>query len=523
MIGWLAVPALVVVLALIGMAVSTEPKEDFEQRTAEQGDGADGDRSGRSGGTDRSSDTAGDGERSDGERSDPAGGRSGDGDGRGRQPITIRNENGEIVIELDDDGNPVRVVPAEAADPIDPDRVITPDPGGELSGLRVTDDGELQPVDRRELRSDDFLVGPGPDGGVDITRPDGSRIQLTPTESGVDGVDIDVDGNSRPATNDAGEIVIQPAGELGSGGAVEEGAEPIVIDAAAGPVRIELNEDGDLVAGRAGDGGGVVIDRDELRAIRIDEDGNLELVPLDEVGPDDTILVPADDGFDLVRPDGSRVEFRPDGEHDGMTATEVSPDGQETELTPNPDGSVTLADGTTVGPIDIAEDGGPIEQLLDQTSDLPWPWVFGAIVVLALLSVATAVYLYRNQPADALDYSRFAARGVPEAQFESFLAVLAADDDPTRAIRLAFYAAERGLAGLPNRRIDETPFEWHDRVAKLRPELAEPLGPICDLFARARFAPGLATAADRDRMISALRALQAAADRAGTGATMAGA
>ena len=46
-----------------------------------------------------------------------------------------------------------------------------------------------------------------------------------------------------------------------------------------------------------------------------------------------------------------------------------------------------------------------------------------------------------------------------------------------------------GAAPWVTRRRDETPFEWHRRGESSHPALAEPLAPICDLFARARFAP----------------------------------
>ena len=151
--------------------------------------------------------------------------------------------------------------------------------------------------------------------------------------------------------------------------------------------------------------------------------------------------------------------------------------------------------------------------MIDRASGLPWPWVFGGIALLALLSIGTAVYLHRNRPDDPFDYSQFATTGVPEDQFEKFLSILIADPDPGRAIRLAFYATERGLGGLPPRRADETPFEWHARVEQRRPELAPALAPICDMFARARFAPGESTAADRDLMVEHLRELNEVANR----------
>ncbi len=522
--GWLAIPAFLMVLALIGMAVTTEPKERFEERadqqSDQQGDGQEPD--GDDGSQSEDPSNQGNGDRPE-RRGDPDG-TNGDGQRNqsGRDPIIIQTENGEIVIELDENGNPERVVPRHALGPNDPGRILTPDPDGGFIGIRVTESGSLEPVEDGDLQDNDFLLRP--DGqGVDITRPDGSRVQLRPTDDGeLTGTEIAIDGTHKELLSDNGDIIIQPAIDFGPDHQVAADGEPILIGAADGPVRIELESNGDLVANQPSSDEAVTMDIDDLSAIRIDENGDLEVVPLDEIGPDDTTLVPNGDGFDLVRPDGSRVEFRPDGENDGMTATEVSPDGETNELTPNPDGSVTLEDGTTVGPIDVAEDGGPIEQLLDQTSDLPWPWVFGAIAVLAALSIGTALYLHRNRPPAEFDYSRFAVAGVPEDQLEKFLAILTADSDPTRSIRLAFYAVERGMAGLPTRRADETPFEWLSRVEQLSPQMAKPLAPICDLFAMARFAPGQATLQDRDLMVEHLRELNWVAEQSAQQRTMAG-
>lgn len=515
LLGWLAIPAFLVVLGLIGMGVSTEDKQDFEDRAQRPSDrpfdrrGSEGDprpadgdgRPGERG--ERPSGDAGDGT----DRGQPTGG---DGAGEGRTRVTIGEDGQGIVVELDDDGRPVRLVPADAVTPIETDRIFTPDPDGGFIGVRVDEDGTLQPVEEGDLQTDDFLLRPDPGGGIDITRPDGTRIRIEPGDDGLEAEEIDIEGDVRPVDTESESIVIQPADELAADGPIGPDAEPMIINTDRGPVGLELDPDGGLVARDPGADGSIVVDPDDASAIRVGEDGQLELVPADEITPDDTVLVPNGNGFDLVRPDGSRVEFRADGEHDGITATEIGPDGTETELTPNPDGSVTLEDGTTVGPIDAAEDGGTIERLLDTTSDLPWPWVFGGLALLALLSVGTAVYLHRNRPDDAFDLGQFATAGVPTDRFEEFLAMLAADPDPSRAIRLAFYAAERGLGGVPRRRVEETPFEWQRRVEESRPELGALLAPICDLFARVRFAPGRATAEDRTAMITALRELNQA-------------
>jgi hypothetical protein len=524
----LAIPCFLIVLALVGMALSTESREDFEERAEQSGSGDQSDQSGNGQDQANGDQQQGDGSQSQSQQGQSQGqdsesgsqnegqsgsqGNSGNQGGEGQRPVIIQTENGEIVIELDENGQPVRVSPGDSFIPADPGRTLTPDPDGNLIGFRVSDDGLLEPVERDDVQAGDFLLEPA-DGGVRITEPSGDQINLSPSDDGeLTGREFTTTGTENPLVPDEdGDITIQSADDLAPGIEVDPNTQPLVITSDEGPIRIELEPTGDIVADQP-TGQPIEVDPDDLSAIRVNEDGQLELVPLDEVQPDDTLLVPTDDGFDLVRPDGSRVEFRPDGENDGVTATEIGPDGQETELTPNPDGSVTLSDGTTVGPIDIAEDGGTFEQIVDRASSLPWPWVFGGIALLALLSIGTAVYLHRNRPDDPFDYSQFATTGVPEDQFEKFLAVLIADPDPARAVRLAFYATERGLGGVPPRRADETPFEWHARVEQRRPELAVPLAPICDMFARARFAPGDASGADRDLMVEHLRELNAVAN-----------
>ncbi len=377
-LGWLAVPAFLAVLTLVGLGVSTEGRSDFERRTTEAGQDDTGDQIDRTGAV---QDDDGQPQATPGpEDAQSAEGFPSD-DGDQMADITIATETGEIIIGVDEDGHPLRLTP----------------------------------------------VGP--------------------------------DGTGQP----------------------------------------------------------IEIDPDDLVAIRLGEDGELEVVPLDEVGPGDTILAPADGGFDLQRPDGSVVEFRADGENGGITATEISPNGESTELEPGPDGSVTLSDGTTVGPIDVVDELGPMERLIERTRELPWPLLLAGLILLVLASLALALYLHRKRSDETFDFGQLASSGVPDGRFDQFLATLSADPDPSRAIRIGFSVAERGLGGIPSRRPDETPFEWHRRVGGGGAAIDATLGQICDLFARARFAPGRSTEADRQAMITALRQLH----RRGRGAAVA--
>ncbi len=518
LLGWLAIPPLLLAFVLAGMAVATEPKEDFEERArsqSEQPDPSDqqtpnGDRSQQPDDQPNPSQSGqpSDGQPTDGSQAGQAG-RNGDGTPR---PVVIQTDGGEIIIEMDENGRPTRVVAGESGSAVAPDRVFVPDPDGGVIGFRI-EDGRLEPVETDDFGVGDYWLTTEPDG-IEIIRPDGTQVVL---RSGDDPEELAASrtsstGVSENLPSDAdGRVVIQSVDEFEPGFEVDPDSQPIAIAIDSGRITIELQSDGDLTASPFGTSRTASVD--DLSAIRVDEDGNFEVVPLDEIGPDDTVLVPRDNGFDLVRPDGSLVEFRPNGENDGVTATEVSASGERRELEPNPDGSVTLDDGRTVGPIDFAEDGSALERLLDQTSDLPWPWVFGAIALLAALSIGTAVHLHRNRPTDQFDFSQFAVAGIPEDRFEKLLAVLKNEPDPAKAIRLAFYAVERGMAGLPHRRADETPFEWHGRVAVVDAKLAVPLAPICDLYALVRFAPGEATGNDRDLMIEHLRELNEVANR----------
>jgi hypothetical protein len=499
---WFLIPAFILLLATIGLATATESRSEFEERVESA--------------PDRDEPSQRDGneptERSDSDR--PESSEQEDGQGSGQESIVIQTEDGEVVVQLDENGNPVSVVTGDERAPSDSGRYLSATDDGQFIAIRVTPDGLLEPVSVDDLADDDFLLRPEGDDLV-VVRPDGSQIRLSPTSRGeLRGTEIAVDRSESRAEIANGRVTIESADRFGPGFQPDPEGEPLVIGVEGGSVRIELSDDGDLVAGQGAQPGAVQLEQGEPSAVRVNEDGSLDVIPLDEVDPNDTVLQPADGGFDLVRSDGTSVEFRPGGENDGITATEVSPDGQRTELEPNPDGSVTLSDGTTVGPVDFVEDGGAIERFIDQTSDLPWPWIFGAIALLVLLSGGTAYYLHRNRPTNDLDLTRFAVKGVPQDEFANFIDLLRRTDDPTRAIRLAFHAVERGMAGLPRRRAEETPFEWLGRVESVQSELAGPLTPICDLFALARFAPGQATVADRDAMITHLQELNRVATAA---------
>lgn len=297
---------------------------------------------------------------------------------------------------------------------------------------------------------------------------------------------------------------------------VGEGPNQVVINNENGDVTVQFGDgegDGEQFVVIDSDGNSVPIDQGEGLVVRLGEDGRLEVVPPDEVREGDRILELKEDGFDLVGSDGSRVEFRQNGEDGGVTATEVSPDGTRTPLEPDENGTVTLQDGTEIDRITVIEDSGPIERIFERAAEIPWGWFVVGVVSLVVASLSVAYYLYRNRPEDDFDYSLLMTNNQSTDQFADFLEMLADDPEPTRAVRIGFYSVERGIAGIPPRRQNETPFEWHNRVSVAKPEYDQTLGVICDLFAKARFAPDASTADDQQKMVAQLRDLQRLGNR----------
>jgi hypothetical protein len=281
---------------------------------------------------------------------------------------------------------------------------------------------------------------------------------------------------------------------------------------------------------------------DDQLGYRVEADGKLEPVTADGVETGDLVIQPVDGGVDLVQPDGGRVEVRDrtgaddnrdgdSGAEDGnggsgdggsgdggsgdggsgdggsgdggsgrVTVTEVSPDGTELHRLPDPDGNVALDDGTTVR----VPTGTP--SFWEQARTTPWRWIVIGYAVLGIVSLGLALYLHLTRP-EPFGPGFVGDSGIPASRFEEFLAMLAADPDPARAIRLAFAAAERGFGSLPPRQRTETPFEWSGRVGAERPDLSGPLTSLCSRFATARFAPERPTDHDRDQAVAELRQL----------------
>jgi hypothetical protein len=349
-----------------------------------------------------------------------------------------------------------------------------------LIGLGVSAEGrdefESRVVDNDWRRSED------PSGGSDGTSGGGSS-----SGSG---------SGYRPGSGEGPGTVSGPGGD---GTPVD-----VEIRTPDGSVGIDLQGDGTCLAHTSGEPGSEPLHLRPDPAGGTDEllvtgDGGLEPVPADQLRPDGLVLRPVDGGVDLVQPDGTVIQLRPGPDGRGVEATEVSPEGSVRTLEADRNGEIPIDEDTTL------VTGRPGLGMWER--DTPWRWIFIAIASIVAASLALAGFLYLTKPDHPFGPDFVGPAGVPADRFEEFLAMLADDDDHSRAIRLAFLAAERGIGGLPTRGETETPFEWSDRVAASRPDVADPLSDLCTLFATARFAPERPTAADRDRAISCLRRL----------------
>ncbi len=93
------------------------------------------------------------------------------------------------------------------------------------------------------------------------------------------------------------------------------------------------------------------------------------------------------------------------------------------------------------------------------------------------------------------------------AAFEQFCYQLMQDPDPGRAIRVAMRYAEAGFGGLDPRIADETPNEWHRRIAAANADLGPDLRVITQSYNGVRFGDATARSIERDDAVNALRRL----------------
>lgn len=244
-----------------------------------------------------------------------------------------------------------------------------------------------------------------------------------------------------------------------------------------------------------------------VEGLALQPDASLDVIDVGEIEPGQIVLDgnPAD-GVDLVRSDGTRVAIRTPqaGQGAGLQITEVAADGTSTPLEADGDGSIDLGDDISLQ-LPTGDDNTIPPQRFPVRID--WRLFLGWLVITAVASLALAYEMRRRAPDVDVSETFTPPREVKVNGFVDFLAVLRADPDPARAIRLAFEGAERGLGTLPARKATETPFEWHARVCDTRPHFDETLGSLCSYFTTARFAPSRPTAADRNAAVADLEQL----------------
>lgn len=296
---------------------------------------------------------------------------------------------------------------------------------------------------------------------------------------------------------------------------------------------VELSLDGETVLGRDGEGDVQVLalrpDPDgDIVGFRVNDDGTFEPVRIGEDTDGATLIVPNDQGgFDLVSPDGTRTSLDIDGEGDLRAFDE---DGNEVALAPNGAGGFDLGDGITgneanVNGVQNGEPGNfdpnnPDEALPsnpnNQGGDTRINWRNIIIVTLGLLGLAGTVWWFFAMkpnrttylpPATAPAGTGFGRTASAWELFEAYLSELAANPDPTQAIRLAYGYAEQGMGRLQPRDPEQTPQEWYRTVAMSEPEVARLLWPLTERYSAIRFGNHVATDAERHAALNELRAI----------------
>ncbi len=417
-VRWLAVPAIIVMLALAALAIAGEGRDEFvlrneqseqQQQQQQQGSGS----------------QAGSGSGSGGNSS--GGGSGGSGSGGQLQQVDpypadrliIQTENGPVELSLNGNDVQGRSAPGSGGSGSGGSGAegsaitLAPDPNGNIVGFRIDEDGNFVPVERGESTEGLTLLVPQEDGSFLLIRPDGTEIELYYTQNGLE-------------------------------------------------ARVN---DGDSYALEAEDG-----------SVRVDD---LVMTPLErgqQWNPDDYQQLPPD----------------------GLPQLEDGERGSGRQITP--------------------EDHDQADDLADQPaddSDGSTNWRNIIVIVLLAVGLALAIWwFFAFRPRQEEDDEVPAPALVPivpgmsawEA-FEAFLAELAADPDPTHAIRLAFAYAEQGMGGLPGRESDETPYEWLTRTGSSSPELASGLAPLVERYSDIRFGSHVASGAERDQTLVELRAL----------------
>lgn len=287
---------------------------------------------------------------------------------------------------------------------------------------------------------------------------------------------------------------------------------------------VEITTDGDRIVGEDAGGDAQVLrlfeDPDgDIVGFRINDDGTFSPVRVGEDTEGATLLVPNPDGsFDLIKPDGTRVQVAPDG-NGGVAAGEFGEDGF-TPLDRNSDGSYQLDDDLFASPstpFEFDEGAAPARDLPSAPGSFPWNTILIALAAAAALGLGIWFFMAYSPKVktvgDVPVEQLFAATPMvrrevasdPWAAFEEYLDELRREPDPSQAILMAFSYVEAGVSTVPARISDETPYEWFRRVQTVDAATAPLIQPLLERYVAIRFGGHVAEDAERQRAVNDLR------------------
>ncbi len=293
---------------------------------------------------------------------------------------------------------------------------------------------------------------------------------------------------------------------------------------------VEITTDGNRIVGEDSSGQAQVLrlveDPDgNIVGFRVNADGTFSPVRVGENTDGATLLVPnADGSFDLIKPDGTRVQVAPDG-GGGVAAGEFGEDGF-TPLDQNQDGSYQLDDDLFASPADsfefeegAAPSTGPSPNRPSTPGSFPWNTILIAVAAAAALGLGIWFFMAYSPkvkavgdvPVDQLfavaPMVRREVSSDPWAAFEEYLNELLQEPDPSQAILLAFSYVEAGVNTIPARIAEETPYEWFRRVQSVDAESSPLIQPLLERYVAIRFGGHVAEDPERRRAVSDLRTL----------------
>ncbi|MEL7156363.1 MAG: DUF4129 domain-containing protein [Actinomycetota bacterium] len=228
-VRWLLAPALLALMVLLGLAIGSESRAEFQERLRD-GQAAGDDDAAPDGSADTERQQSSERDRPSGSGGDLDRPIASDGDSTSEGPVTetgpeisleIRGDDGAVGVRLDPGGADVafpRTGDGAAGLPTE----LTADglPAG--SGYRLSADGRLEATPVSEASPGDIVIDPTPTDGIDLARADGSRIEIRtrPGSQGeaptIDLTLVEPDGARAPLTADGGGAV-----EVGDGVSIQ--------------------------------------------------------------------------------------------------------------------------------------------------------------------------------------------------------------------------------------------------------------------------------------------------------------